>query len=187
MKEYLIEENGRKAFYSNKADAGNKISQNSLDKITDKEDNEFLTYGNGKISNFRLKNSGWGNKSSKLLLGWCDKNVYRSWNKCAVSGKCYTTCSDGNCYEEVKNSSEEIKVLFINIFTSQWKLKSFDENMLPLTPMLKLAFRTSISFFERKWKPISGTQILLTSMAPSSRWVCSHETSTIPVFDSGRL
>ena len=47
MKEYLIEENGRKAFYSNKADAGNKISQNSLDKITDKEDNEFLTYGNG--------------------------------------------------------------------------------------------------------------------------------------------
>ena len=49
MKEYLIEENGRKAFYSNKADAGNKISQNSLDKITDKEDNEFLTYGNGKL------------------------------------------------------------------------------------------------------------------------------------------
>jgi len=49
-------------------------------------------------------------KSWKLRLGWCDKNVYRSWNKCAVSGKCYTTCSDGNCYEEVKNSSEEIKV-----------------------------------------------------------------------------
>ena len=49
MKDYLIEENGRKAFYSNKADAGNKISQNSLDKITDKEDNEFPTYGNGKI------------------------------------------------------------------------------------------------------------------------------------------
>ena len=45
-----------------------------------------------------------------VILGWCDKNVYRSWNKCAVSGKCYTTCTDGNCYEEVKNSSEEIKV-----------------------------------------------------------------------------
>ena len=123
MKDYLIEENGRKAFYSNKADAGNKISQNSLDKITDKEDNEFLTYGNGKISNFQkfqlTQKSGWL-KSSKFrlenlkraqrFLGWCDKNVYRSWNKCAVSGKCYTTCSDGNCYDEVKNSSEEIKV-----------------------------------------------------------------------------
>ena len=48
-----------------------------------------------------------------VILGWCDKNVYRSWNKCAVSGKCYTTCSDGNCYEEVKNSSEEIKVTLI--------------------------------------------------------------------------
>ena len=48
----------------------------------------------------------------KCILGWCDKNVYRSWNKCAVSGKCYTTCTDGNCYEEVKNSSEEVKVIF---------------------------------------------------------------------------
>ena len=51
-------------------------------------------------------------QSLKCILGWCDKNVYRSWNKCAVSGKCYTTCTDGNCYEEVKNSSEEVKVIF---------------------------------------------------------------------------
>ena len=70
MKDYLIEENGRKAFYSNKADAGNKISQNSLDKITDKEDNEFLTYGNGKIQfEVEFKNlDKWNKKDPEILF-----------------------------------------------------------------------------------------------------------------------
>ena len=68
MKDYLIEENGRKAFYSNKADAGNKISQNSLDKITDKEDNEFLTYGNGKIQ-FEVLTKKWLTEIKKKLTG----------------------------------------------------------------------------------------------------------------------
>lgn len=70
MKDYLIEENGRKAFYSNKADAGNKISQNSLDKITDKEDNEFLTYGNGKIQfEIVFKNlDKWNKKDPEILF-----------------------------------------------------------------------------------------------------------------------
>ena len=68
MKEYLIEENGRKAFYSNKADAGNKISQNSLDKITDKEDNEFLTYGNGKIQFLFKIFEKWNKKNTQILF-----------------------------------------------------------------------------------------------------------------------
>ena len=70
MKDYLIEENGRKAFYSNKADAGNKISQNSLDKITDKEDNEFLTYGNGKFQfEIVFKNlDKWNKKEAQILF-----------------------------------------------------------------------------------------------------------------------
>lgn len=84
----MIEENGRKSYYSNVGDAGNKIGAVTLASISTSSSNEQLTFGNG----------------------WCDKNVYASWNKCAVSGKCYKTCEDGNCYAEVANSGAEIPV-----------------------------------------------------------------------------
>ena len=99
-------------------------------------------------------------KRAQRFLGWCDKNVYRSWNKCAVSGKCYTTCSDGNCYEEVKNSSEEIKVTVINSFTSRWNLKLFDKYLMRLTPMLKLAFQTSFFFLGENQNQFLGPERL---------------------------
>merc|ERR1711911_325748 len=67
---------------------GNKIPDEALEKITAKDSDTLLTYGNG----------------------YCDKNVYKSWNKCAVSGKCYETCTDGNCYDEVRNGGNEIQV-----------------------------------------------------------------------------
>ena len=70
------------------AEGGNKIPEDEVAKITAKDDDTLLTYGNG----------------------WCDKNVYKSWNKCAVSGKCYETCTDGNCYDEVRNNGREIQV-----------------------------------------------------------------------------
>ena len=70
------------------ADGGNKIPDEALEKITAKDSDTLLTYGNG----------------------YCDKNVYKSWNKCAVSGKCYETCTDGNCYDEVRNNGREIEV-----------------------------------------------------------------------------
>ena len=65
-----------------------KVPDKSQAKITLKDDDTVLTYSNG----------------------WCDKNVYKSWNKCAVSGKCYTTCEDGNCYSEANNGGTEIPV-----------------------------------------------------------------------------
>ena len=64
-------------------------------KVLIQASNENLTFGNG----------------------WCDKNVYKSWNKCAVSGLCYKTCTDGNCYDEVKNGGAEIAVSFLYIHT----------------------------------------------------------------------
>ena len=70
------------------ADGGNKIPDEALEKITAKDSDTLLTYGNG----------------------YCDKNVYKSWNKCAVSGKCHETCTDGNCYDEVYNNGREIEV-----------------------------------------------------------------------------
>ena len=70
------------------AEGGNKIPEDEVAKITAKDEDTLLTYGNG----------------------WCDKNVYKSWNKCAVSGKCYETCNDGNCYDEVRNDGREIQV-----------------------------------------------------------------------------
>ena len=70
------------------AEGGNKIPEDEVAKITAKDEDTLLTYGNG----------------------WCDKNVYKSWNKCAVSGKCYETCTDGNCYDEVRNDGREIQV-----------------------------------------------------------------------------
>ena len=42
--------------------------------------------------------------------GWCDKGVYKSWNKCNINGKCFVDCEDGLCYEQHKNNAERIVV-----------------------------------------------------------------------------
>ena len=88
LKDFLVENDGKKMFYSHLADGANKVPDDAQAKITLKDDDTVLTYSNG----------------------WCDKNVYKSWNKCAVSGKCYVTCEDGNCYDEVSNGGTEIPV-----------------------------------------------------------------------------
>ena len=42
--------------------------------------------------------------------GWCDKGVYKSWNKCNINGKCYVDCTDGLCYEQHRTNAERIIV-----------------------------------------------------------------------------
>jgi hypothetical protein len=42
--------------------------------------------------------------------GYCDKGVYRSWNKCNVNGECFVDCEDGLCHDQHKNGGQRITV-----------------------------------------------------------------------------
>lgn len=41
--------------------------------------------------------------------GFCDKGVYKSWNKCNINGKCFVDCEDGLCHQQhLANQTEQI-------------------------------------------------------------------------------
>jgi hypothetical protein len=42
--------------------------------------------------------------------GFCDKGVYKSWNKCNVNGECFEDCTDGLCHAEHKSKGKRIAV-----------------------------------------------------------------------------
>ena len=43
--------------------------------------------------------------------GFCSKGVYKSWQPCNDVGNCYSTCTDGLCYDEYAAKAEELKPL----------------------------------------------------------------------------
>ena len=59
--------------------------------------------------------------------GWCDKGVYRSWNKCNVNGECFEDCEDGLCHDEHKNDGKRIPVPNGCL---KWYLKENDQNSI---------------------------------------------------------
>ena len=42
--------------------------------------------------------------------GFCDKGVYKSWNKCNINGKCFVDCKDGLCHQQHLENDAEQKV-----------------------------------------------------------------------------
>ncbi|CBY31517.1 unnamed protein product [Oikopleura dioica] len=42
--------------------------------------------------------------------GYCDKGVYKSWNKCNINGECFVECDDGLCHDEHRSGAQRIVI-----------------------------------------------------------------------------